>query len=368
MDPDLPADAIPNAQVRRFLTRSSSTRRRRSGCNSGRGRRDSCCSIHKHRPLDPRKGRKTRIRKAPELATAGIASALPAGVPNPQPFVPARPALRCLRGYQYRPEPDDQARHGPDSAKSCSRCRGSPCAGSRRRYLEVIDVDPASGCFYEPVNLDDPSLLAQNGLPPSEGTPQFHQQMVYAVASLTINNFERALGRRSLWRHGPPPPGEPQGRFGLRPRLRVYPHALREPNAYYSPDKMALLFGYFRASRDQAAQHVPGGMVFTCLSHDIIVHETTHALIDGLREKFTTSTNPDVSAFHEAFADIIALFQHFTFTEILRQRFRDPGLAARPREPARSAGWPVRTGARDARRAAGAIGPSTRKPAFGNRT
>ena len=25
-------------------------------------------------------------------------------------------------------------------------------------YLEVVDVDPASGCFYEPVNLDDPKI------------------------------------------------------------------------------------------------------------------------------------------------------------------------------------------------------------------
>ena len=31
------------------------------------------------------------------------------------------------------------------------------------------------------------------------------------------------------------------------PRLRIYPHALRTDNAYYSPDKKALLFGYFPA-------------------------------------------------------------------------------------------------------------------------
>ena len=31
-------------------------------------------------------------------------------------------------------------------------------------------------------------------------------------------------------------------------RLRIYPHALREANAYYSPTKKALLFGYFPAA------------------------------------------------------------------------------------------------------------------------
>ncbi|TGT22669.1 peptidase S8, partial [Mesorhizobium sp. M4B.F.Ca.ET.172.01.1.1] len=38
-------------------------------------------------------------------------------------------------------------------------------------YLEVIDVDPASDRFYDPVDLNDKQLLAQDGLTPSEGNP-----------------------------------------------------------------------------------------------------------------------------------------------------------------------------------------------------
>ena len=49
-------------------------------------------------------------------------------------------------------------------------------------YVEVVDVDPASARVYDPVDLNNPYLLAQDGLSPSEGNPQFHQQMVYAVA------------------------------------------------------------------------------------------------------------------------------------------------------------------------------------------
>jgi hypothetical protein len=49
-------------------------------------------------------------------------------------------------------------------------------------YLEVVDVDPATNKVYEPVDLNEPKLLAQDGWHPSEGNPQFHQQMVYAVA------------------------------------------------------------------------------------------------------------------------------------------------------------------------------------------
>ena len=184
-------------------------------------------------------------------------------------------------------------------------------------YLEVVDADPASGCFYAPVDLNDDFLLAQDGLDPSEGDPQFHQQMVYAVAMTTIRNFERALGRRVLWS----PAGEGQG-WQFVPRLRIYPHAMREQNAYYSPQKKALLFGYFPASADNPGHNLPGGTVFTCLSHDIVAHETTHALLDGLHRRFIEPSNPDTLALHEAFADVVALFQHFSHPAALKDQIR----------------------------------------------
>lgn len=182
-------------------------------------------------------------------------------------------------------------------------------------YVEVVDVDPASEAFYRPVDLGDPRILAQDGLAPSEGNPQFHQQMVYAVAMTTIKHFEQALGRVALWSEAPPDEGP--GRFVRR--LRIYPHALRDRNAYYSPGKKALLFGYFPVDvRD--AGNAPGTLVFTCLSHDIIAHETTHALLDGVHPRFGEAVNADVLAFHEAFADLVALFQHFAYPGVLRDQ------------------------------------------------
>lgn len=186
--------------------------------------------------------------------------------------------------------------------------------GPVNEYLEVIDFDPACGLFYAPLDLNDPYLLAQDGLPPAEGCPQFHQQMVFAVVMKTIHAFERALGRGVLWA-GPPHPerGDPS----YTKRLRIYPHALREANAYYSPDKTALLFGYFRPDSKDGQ---PTEWVFTCLSQDIVAHETTHAILHGLQPRTIDAANPDMLAFHEGFADIIALFQHFSMTAVLEHQ------------------------------------------------
>jgi len=164
--------------------------------------------------------------------------------------------------------------------------------------------------------------LAQDGLAPSEGNPQFHQQMVYAVAMATIGHFERSLGRVALWAPRQVTPGEnPEGQWKHEfvRRLRIYPHALRDQNAYYSPNKKAILFGYFPV-RSKDASNTPGTTVFACLSHDIIAHEVTHALLDGVHPRFNEQSNPDVPAFHEAFADIVALFQRFSYTDVVRDQ------------------------------------------------
>lgn len=192
-----------------------------------------------------------------------------------------------------------------------------PEPGPRGEYLEVIDYDAPNRVFYKPVDLNDNYLLAQDGLPPSDGNPQFHQQMVYAVAMRTIRNFELALGRRALWS-----PRrwieDGQHREEFVRRLRIHPHALAEANAYYSPEKKALLFGYFPAAPADPGEHMPGGMVFTCLSHDVVAHETAHALLDGLHRRLIEPSNPDCLAFHEAFADLVALLQHFSLPDVVR--------------------------------------------------
>lgn len=304
----------------------------------------------------------------------GISSHTAGGAPTPLAgstsaaarLVP-QPSKRCLRAFAFDPQASIELDTAPinDTVIELpweTAWEGPLEVGPVNDYLEVVDYDPTSGCFYPPVDLNHPLLLAQDGLEPSDGNPQFHQQMVFAVAMKTIRTFERALGRSVFWMQEPnPQQPSPQGPEALPPgpqepgphpaddtraeatrsdeapgderhrryvrRLRVYPHAMREANAYYSPVKAALLFGYFRGA--PARDGTGGGWVFTCLSQDIIAHETTHAILHGMWPRSIEACNGDALAFHEAFADIVALFQHFTLRGVIEHQLARSGGAMR---------------------------------------
>lgn len=238
-----------------------------------------------------------------------------------QPFAALPPNFRRLKVFSLDPSADVQLESALISRSVLQiPWEGELLPGPVGEYLEVVDVDPSSACAYDPVNLNEPTLLAQDGLSPSTGNPQFHQQMVYAVAMKTIANFEQVLGRRIHWAERRKDENNNHlSNVNERyvQRLRIYPHALREQNAYYSPEKKALLFGYFYAPTTDPREELPGGLVFTCLSHDIVAHETTHAILDGMHRRLLEISNPDMLAFHEAFADIVAIFQHFTLPGLL---------------------------------------------------
>jgi hypothetical protein len=199
-------------------------------------------------------------------------------------------------------------------------------AGPRGYRVQVVDYDATTSRLYaalDPAKMGtvaeprDPfasapnnTRAARNGTGPGNGNgkaiaqfnarlledPQFHAQNVYAIVMRTLMHFERALGRRVSWSFG----GH---------QLKVAPHAFAEANAFYSKRDEALLFGYFAAP--------PRGTIFTCLSHDIIAHETTHALVDGLRPRYMEPSSPDQAAFHEGFADVVALLSVFSIPEVV---------------------------------------------------
>ncbi len=218
-----------------------------------------------------------------------------------------QPALRPLRIYATDP------RRGYSAARTTIiEIENEPLeAGPVGARLEVADYDANHGIFYDAVNLNDPAILMQSGVVPSEGDPHFHQQMVYAVASRTLANFDRALGRRVSMRKGE-----------AKTKLRLLPHAFEGDNAFYDRELHAILFGYFSADPAKPGSNIPNQTIFTCLSHDIIAHEMTHAIVDRLRHYFLEPSNVDVLAFHEGFADIVALLQHFSYRDLLIDEIR----------------------------------------------
>jgi len=105
-------------------------------------------------------------------------------------------------------------------------------------------------------------------------------------------------------------------------KLHIYPHGMKEDNAYYDPDRGALRFGYTFANRRAVGMNQPGGIIYTSLSHDVVVHETAHALLDGMRAKFMLPSNGDVDAFHEGFADLVAVFQRFQYRDLVEKAIK----------------------------------------------
>jgi hypothetical protein len=181
--------------------------------------------------------------------------------------------------------------------------------GPRGPRFHVVDFDTSTN------KLNDPAVLtgSRGDLPPGWDfvdrfaaatddsvltDPAFRAQNVYAIAARTLATFESALGRPVSWAFS-------------SPQLYLVPTAFQEANAYYSDSDQALLFGYFPLAPQQS--------VYTCLAHDIVAHETTHAILDGLRSRFNSPGLPDQAGFHEGFADIVGLLSILSESESISQ-------------------------------------------------
>ena len=161
--------------------------------------------------------------------------------------------------------------------------------------VQVIDYDASAKVLYAPREPGKPSDDPFRHAPDAKllRDPAFHAQNVYAISMRILARFEFALGRRVAW--------------GFKPhQLKVAPHAFADANAFYSREHEALLFGYFPGRS--------GNTIFSCLSHDVVAHETTHALVDGLRSCYLDPSSADQAAFHEGVSDVVALLSIFALT------------------------------------------------------
>ncbi|PNU03280.1 hypothetical protein [Novosphingobium guangzhouense] len=155
--------------------------------------------------------------------------------------------------------------------------------------------------------------IAEAGYPPSLTDPRFIAQMVYATASQIYGTFRRALGREIVLGLMFDPA---TGVWSRAERFGLSPWEAEEAQAWFDPARACIVFGHYKARADTVG-YAPGSRVFTALSHDVIVHEMTHALLDAVKPAFLTATHRDVLAFHEAFADLMAIFQRYSYGELV---------------------------------------------------
>ena len=122
----------------------------------------------------------------------------------------------------------------------------------------------------------------------------FNQVSVFSTVLKTMYMFEEedTLGRELYWAFD-------------APQLLVVPRAGQKPNAYYERDSHSLQFFYFPSERSENTT------VFTSLSHDIVAHETGHAILDGIAPDLYNALSPQSLALHEGIADLVALIMAF---------------------------------------------------------
>ncbi len=216
--------------------------------------------------------------------------------------IAALPAMRYMTVIAQDPGVRVRGRSGPILMSRIAVPAEELIRGPIGYRVHVVDYDATARRFNGAHELPDrveaePSAW-QNGDPRIVGDDRFRAQNVYALVMKTLARFEFALGRRVGWS------------FKTH-QLKVAPNGMLDANAFYTPREEGLVFGYFAGSS--------GDTVYTCLSHDIVVHETAHALIDGLRERYLDPSSPDQAAFHEGFADVIALLSVFSQPEVIRK-------------------------------------------------
>ena len=187
--------------------------------------------------------------------------------------------------------------------------------GPTSSRIAVVDYDGDNDILFEPakwdrnkwsfVGLDGQTLNisvqkenVKKQISKVKENFQFHQVNVWAVISKVLEFYqnENALGRNVPW-----------GFDGNR--LIVVPHAGYGQNAFYDRRSKSLQFYYFISKKER---------VFTCLSHDIIAHETGHAILDGIRPYYNEINSYQTPAFHEFIADLTAILVSMRNNDVRR--------------------------------------------------
>jgi hypothetical protein len=168
-------------------------------------------------------------------------------------------------------------------------------AGPVGANVAVFDYDRERDRITSPSLPDGPRSFPRFEV----SDPHFHQLNAYAIAARAIDLVEYELGRLLTW--------------GFEAsRLIVLPHAGYMANAFFEEATHSLQLYSFRQ---------PDGSIYhTSLVHDVVAHETGHALLDAVRDRYTEGNHRETAALHEAVGDLTAVFAAFSH-EVVRAEF-----------------------------------------------
>ena len=175
--------------------------------------------------------------------------------------------------------------------------------GPENDVVKVLDFDKDTGQRLTPMKFIPKGIgksvscyeigysdLGPDSEPEDFETHDFMQISTFATVLKMLDFFESAdmLGRKIPWA------------FDAK-KLSIIPQAGEAKNAFYDRRNHSLQFYYHEAKK--------GHTIYTALSHDIVVHESTHAILDGVAPDLFNSILPESLALHEAIADISAIIQ-----------------------------------------------------------
>lgn len=184
--------------------------------------------------------------------------------------------------------------------------------GPVSRRVAVIDFDPDTGAVLQGARFVPPGEHSKFGRYHIADRMQhdandFQQVSVFGAIVQTMAMFEEkdVLGRPLAWAF--------KGQ-----QLLVVPRAGVMENAFYHRDSRSLQFFFFKALDANEVEQT----IYTCLSPDIIVHETTHAILDGIAPDLYDAMSPQSLALHEGIADLAAVVFALR-SDTLRKRVLD---------------------------------------------